>query len=150
KRPLRDDKIMTCWNGLMIGAYARASTALEHPEYARTAEKAADFVLTNLRDPEGRLLHTSINRQAKLNAYLDDYAFLIDGLLALHDATADVKWLRTAKQLQDDQLRMFLDETNGGFYFTSHQHEELLARTRNCYDGVLPAGNSVSARNLIK
>lgn len=150
KKPLRDDKILTCWNGLMLGAYARSAAVLQHPEYIRTAERAAGFVLTKLRDNQGRLLHTSTNGQAHLNAYLDDYAFVIDGLLALHDATNDAKWLKAAKQLQDDQLRFFLDEDNGGFYFTSHQHEELLARTKNCYDGVLPAGNSVSARNLLK
>ena len=150
KKPLRDEKILTCWNGLMIGAYARAASPLQHPEYARTAERAANFLLANLRDPQGRLLHAYTAGQAKLNAYLDDYAFLVNGLLALHDATDDPKWLKAAKQLQDEQLRLFLDETNGGFYFTSHHHEELLARTKNSYDGVLPAGNSVSARNLIK
>ncbi len=150
KKPLRDEKILTCWNGLMIGAYARAASTLNHPEYVKTAEKAADFVLAKLRDSKGRLLHSYTAGQAKLNAYLDDYAFLIDGLLELHEATDDAKWLKTAKQLQDDQLRLFLDETNGGFFFTSHQHEELLARTKNCFDGVLPGGNSVSARNLIK
>jgi uncharacterized protein len=150
QRPLRDEKILTCWNGLMIGAYARAAGPLQHPEYLVIAEKAASFLLSNLRDPQGRLLHTYTSGQAKLNAYLDDYAFLIDGLLALYDATEDVKWLKSAKQLQDEQLRSFLDETNGGFFFTPHHHEELLARTKNSYDGVLPAGNSVSARNLIK
>ena len=150
KKPLRDEKILTGWNGLMIGAYARAASPLQHPEYARAAERAANFLLENLRDPQGRLLHVYTAGEAKLNAYLDDYAFLIDGLLALHEATDDAKWLKAAKQLQDEQLRLFLDETHGGFYFTSHHHEELLARTKNSYDGVLPAGNSVSARNLIK
>lgn len=150
KRPMRDEKILTCWNGLMIGAYARAASPLQHPGYARIAERAATFLLTNLRDPQGRLLHVYTAGQPRLNAYLDDYAFVIDGLLALHEATEDPKWLKAAKQLQDEQLRLFLDETNGGFYFTSHHHEELLARTKNSYDGVLPAGNSVSARNLIK
>ena len=100
KRPLRDEKVLTCWNGLMIGAYARAAKQLEHPEYVKTAEKAANFALTKLRDPKGRLLHTYTNGQAKLNAYLDDYAFLIDGLLALHDATDDLKWLKSAKKAQ--------------------------------------------------
>lgn len=150
KKPLRDEKVLTCWNGLMIGAFARAASPLQHPEYVRVAEKAATFLLENLRDPQGRLLHVWTGNQAKLNAYLDDYAFLIDGLLALYDATEDSKWLKSAKRLQDEQLRLFLDETNGGFFFTSHHHEELLARTKNSYDGVLPAGNSVSARNLIR
>lgn len=147
---LRDEKILAGWNGLMIGAFARAGTLLEQPERIRTAEKAALFVMDNLRDQQGRLLHTYTAGQSKLNAYLDDYAFVIDGFLALHEATSDAKWLRAAKQLQDDQLKMFRDGTGGAFFFTSHDHEELLARTKNCYDGVLPAGNSVSARNLLK
>ncbi|MBS0202376.1 MAG: DUF255 domain-containing protein [Planctomycetes bacterium] len=147
---MRDEKILVGWNGLMIGACARAGMKLEQPDYIRTAEKAATFVMTNMRDQQGRLLHAHTAGQSRLNAYLDDYAFVIDGLLALHDATKEGKWLRAARLLQDDQLKMFRDETGGAFFFTSHEHEELLARTKNCYDGVLPAGNSVSARNLLK
>ena len=150
QRPIRDEKILTSWNGLMIGAFARAGAMFNQPDFVRTAERSATFLLTNLRDTEGRLLRTHTAGKAKLNAYLDDYAFVIDGLLALHEATDDARWLKAAKGLQDDQLKMFRDETGGGFFFTSHHHEELLARTKNCYDGVLPAGNSVSARNLIK
>ncbi len=150
QRPLRDEKTLTSWNGLMMGAFARAGALLNQPDFVRTAERGANFVLANLRDAEGRLLRTHTAGKAKLNAYLDDYAFVIDGLLALHDATDDARWFKAAKELQDDQLKMFRDETGGGFFFTSHHHEELLARTKNCYDGVLPAGNSVSARNLIK
>ncbi len=150
KQPLRDEKVLASWNGLMIGAFARAGAMLNQPEFVRTAERGANFLLTNLRDAQGRLLRTHTAGKAKLNAYLDDYAFVIDGLLALHSATDDARWLKAAKQLQDDQLKMFRDETGGGFFFTSHHHEELLARTKNCYDGVLPAGNSVSVRNLIK
>lgn len=149
-RLLRDEKILAGWNGLMIGAFARAGEALDQPDFVRTAEKAAQFLLTNMLDPQGRLLHTHTAGVARLNAYLDDYAYVIDGLLALHAATNEVKWLDAAKKLQDDQLKMFRDEAGGAFFFTSHQHEELLARTKNCYDGVLPAGNSVSARNLTK
>ena len=150
QQPLRDEKVLTSWNGLMIGAFARAGAMLNQPDFVHTAERGANFLLTNLRDAEGRLLRTHTAGKAKLNAYLDDYAFVIDGLLALHDATDEARWLKAAKQLQDDQLKMFRDETGGGFFFTSHHHEELLARTKNCYDGVLPAGNSTSARNLIK
>jgi uncharacterized protein len=150
QQPLRDEKVLTGWNGLMIGSFARAGRVLNQPELVRSAETAAAFVMTRLRDPQGRLLHVYTAGKAKLNAYLDDYAYVIDGLLALQDATGNDKWLTAARQLQDDQLKMFRDEVGGGFYFTSHQHEELLARTKNCYDGVQPAGNSVSARNLIK
>lgn len=147
---LRDEKILVGWNGLMIGAFARAGMLLDQPDFVRTAEKAAIFLMTNVRDQQGRLMHTYTAGQSRLNAYLDDYAFVIDGLLALHEATSEAKWLRAARQLQDDQLKMFRDEVGGAFFFTSHDHEELLARTKNCYDGVLPAGNSVSARNLLK
>ena len=147
---LRDEKILAGWNGLMIGACARAGKLLENAEIVRLGERAALFAMANLRNRQGRLLHTYTAGQAKLNAYLDDYAFFIDGLLSLHEATGNAKWLAAAKQLQDDQLKLFRDEAGGGFFFTSHDHEELLARTKNCYDGVLPAGNSVSARNLLK
>lgn len=147
---LRDEKILASWNGLMIGAFARAGSVLAQPERIHTAERAATFLLTKLRDSEGHLLRTHTAGKSKLNAYLDDYAFVIDGLLALYEASNETKWLIVAKELQDDQLKMFRDASGGGFFFTSHQHEELLARTKNCYDGVLPAGNSVSARNLIK
>ena len=159
QQPLRDEKILAGWNGLMIGAFARAGLLLgdlgEDADFStqglvRTAERSAEFLLTNMRDPQGRLLRTSMAGKSKLNAYLDDYAFVIDGFLALHEATRDPQWLTAAKQLQDDQLLMFRDEAGGGFFFTSHNHEELLARTKNGYDGVLPSGNSVSARNLIK
>lgn len=150
KPPLRDEKILTGWNGLMIGAFARAGDVFQNADYRKVAEKAAKLMLTKVRDPQGRLLHSYTKGQARLNAYLDDYAFLIDGLLALHSSTDDVQWLKAATQLQNDQLRLFLDVDNGGFFFTSHEHEELLARTKDCSDGVLPAGNSVSARNLIK
>lgn len=149
-RPLRDEKVLVGWNGLMIGAFARCGKLLEQPQLVKTAERAALFVMTRMRDSQGRLLHTYTAGQAKLNAYLDDYAFVIDGLLALHGATADGRWLKAAVQLQEDQIRLFRDDAGGGFYFTSHEHEELLARTKNSYDGVLPAGNSVSARNLLK
>ena len=116
---MRDEKVLAGWNGLMIGAFARAGVSLKQPDFIRTAEKAAQFVLTNMRDPQGRLLHTHTAGVAKLNAYLDDYAFVIDGLLALHAATNDAKWLTAAKKLQDDQLKMFRDETGGAFFFTS-------------------------------
>lgn len=147
---LRDDKVLTSWNGLMIRALARAGANLEKPEYVESAAKGATFVLANLRDPSGRLLRTWRGGQAKLNGYLDDYAFLVEGLLALHDVTRDEKWLNASRRLTDLQLEMFWDEDAKGCYFTSHNHEAMLARTKNAYDAVLPSGNSVSARNLTR
>ncbi|MBM80530.1 MAG: thioredoxin [Planctomycetaceae bacterium] len=150
KTPLLDDKILTSWNGLMIRGLANAGSVLEHPEYITAAEKAAAFILENMRDDKGRLLRTFRAETAKLNAYLDDYAFLTEGVLALHQATGKDQWLSTAKKLTDDQIKLFWDETGDGFFYTSHHHEELLARTKNAYDSVLPSGNSVSVRNLLR
>jgi len=148
--PLKDDKIITSWNGLMIQAYANAGRILGRKDYVQTAERAAMFILTKMRDDQGRLLRTHRANTSRLNAYLDDYAFLVQGLLALHRATHEQKWLNAARRLTDQQIEMFWDQKGRGFYFTSHQHETLIARTKNAYDAVLPSGNSVSVRNLIR
>ncbi len=150
KSPFRDDKILTSWNGLMIRALAHAGNVLGRDDYIAAAERAAHFVLSNMRDSEGRLLRTYRVKQAKLNAYLDDYSFLIEGLLSLYEATGEDRWLNASRRLTDDQIKLFWDEKSNGFFFTSHHHEELLARTKNAYDSVLPSGNSVSVRNLVR
>src|SRR5205823_2446873 len=108
------------------------------------------FLLANLRDGQGRLQRTWRGGKAKLNAYLDDYTFLVEGLLALHQATRDDKWLNASRRLTDLQLELFWDAEQKGCYFTSHDHEAILARTKNAYDAVLPSGNSVAARNLTR
>ena len=151
RKPLRrDDKVLTSWNGLMIRAYARAGQQLQRQDYIDTASKAALYLLTTLRDKEGRLLRSARNHQASLPAYLDDYAFLVSGLLALHEATQEEKWLNAARLLTDQQISLFHDAERGGFYFTSHDHESLIARTKSAYDSVLPSGNSVSIQNLTR
>lgn len=147
---LRDDKILTSWNGLMIAALARAGAILDRREYLNAAEKAAIYVLSHMRNADGRLLRTSRLGAARLNAYLDDYAFLVDGLLALYDATREDKWLNAAQRLTDDQLELFWDRERNGFFFTTHDHEQLLARQKTAYDSALPSGNSVSVRNLVR
>ncbi|MGE5192551.1 MAG: DUF255 domain-containing protein [Deltaproteobacteria bacterium] len=148
--PARDEKILAAWNGLMIRTLARAGVILEKPEYVQAAEKAAEFVLAEMRDEKGKLYHSYAGRQAKLDAYLDDYAYVNEGLLALHLATNNDKWANAAKRLSDLQLQLFWDEQGKGCYFTSHHHEVLLARTKNAYDSVLPSGNSVTVRNLLR
>ena len=148
--PLLDDKVLTSWNGLMIRAFADASVAFKSDVYQNAASKAADFILTTMSDENGRLWRTSREGKAKLNAYLDDYAFVISGLLALHDATKEARWLTEAERLQTKQDELFEAKETGGYYFTSHDHEELIVRTRNANDGVIPSGNSVSVRNLVK
>lgn len=148
-RPLTDTKILTAWNGLMIRGFADAGRILKRPEYLAAASRAAQFVLQHNRDEQGRLLRSYDGRQARFNAYLDDYAFLVDGLLALHQATGNPTWLKEADQLTQTQLARFWDERSGGFFFTSDDHESLLARSRTPFDGAVPAGNSVAATNLL-
>ncbi len=149
QRPLTDTKVLTSWNGLMIRGLADAGRILKQPRYTQAAARAADFALTKLRTPKGRLLRTYGQGQAKLNAYLDDYAFLVDGLIALHQATGERRWLDAAGELTDKQIELFWDDERGGFFFTSDDHEQLLARAKDPVDSALPSGNSVSAGNLV-
>ncbi|MFP6619274.1 MAG: thioredoxin domain-containing protein, partial [Pirellulaceae bacterium] len=148
-RPLTDTKILTGWNGLMIRGFADAGRILKEPRYIQAAERAANFVLEKLTHKKGRLLRTYGNKEAKFNAYLVDYAFLVDGLLGLHEATGAERWLQQADRLMQLQLKLFWDDQRGGFFFTSEDHESLLARSKNPLDGARPSGNSVSAQNLI-
>lgn len=147
--PLLDDKVLISWNGLTIRAFAEAGRIFDEPRYTSAAVNAANFIQSEMTDDRGHLRRTWRKGKSKLNAYLDDYAFLIEGLLALHDTTADEQWLTAAENLQAKQFDLFWDKAGKGFYFTSHDHEELIARTKNSYDAVIPAGNSVSALNLI-
>lgn len=146
-RPLLDTKILAAWNGLMIRGYADAGRVFKNPEYIATAGKAADFVLSQMVDMDGRLARTYTDGQARLNAYLIDYACVINSLIALHRASGDSKWLDAADQLQQKQDELFWDPT-GGYYYTSKDHEVLIARSKRTSDGAMPGGNSVSAENL--
>ena len=148
-RPLTDTKILTSWNGIMIRGFADAGRVLRDDRYLQAARDAASFVLDKLRAPDGRLQRTFGGGQAKLNAYLDDYAFLVDGLIALHRATGEQRWLQAADQLTARQIELFWDDKQGGFFFTSSDHESLLARAKDVTDGAEPSGNSVAAGNLV-
>lgn len=147
--PLRDEKILTSWNGLMISAQAFAALVLREEAYARRAGRAADFLLTNLRH-EGRLLRRYKDGEARHAAYLDDYAFLIAGLLDLYEATGSLRWLREAIALDRVLEKNYEDAENGGFFMTSNDHEQLLAREKPNYDGAEPSGNSVAVLNLFR
>lgn len=148
-RPLLDTKILTSWNGLMIRGYADAGRILKKPEYTDTAIRAAEFVVENLATDDHRLFRTHTDGQAKLNAYLIDYACLIDGLLSLHQATGERKWLELADQFQQKQDELFWDGKSGGYFYTSNDHEVLLVRSKKSVDNVIPAGNSLAASNLL-
>ena len=133
----------------MIRGFADAGRALKNEQYIQAAARAANFILKNLRTSDGRLMRSYNVGQARLNAYLEDYAFLIDGLIALYKATDEETWLNEADTLMKKQTELFWDEKDGGFFFTSDDHETLLARAKSPYDGARPSGNSVSADNLI-
>ncbi len=148
--PHKDDKILTDWNGLMIAALARAARVLEEPAYAQAAQRAKGFLLTNVRDSRGRLLKRYRDGEAGLPAHLEDYAFLVWGLLELYETTFDVKDLETALLLNRESIERFWDKKNGGFYFTANDGESLIVRTKESYDGALPSGNSVAMLNLLR
>jgi len=147
--PGLDDKTLTDWNGLMIAALAKGSRVLNEPKYAEAAVKTADFVLNNLRK-EGRLLRTYRKGQARLHGNLADYAFFIEGLLNLYEATFDQKWLDEAVRLTDASIQSFYDEAGGGFFFTASDAEKLIARSKRPHDGAIPSGNSVHTLNLLR
>jgi len=149
ERPRTDAKILTADCGLMIGGLADAGRILKEPRYVAAAERGAQFVLAKLRTADGRLLRTYAGGEAKLNAYLNDYVFLADGLIRLHQATQEQRWLDEAAAITARQIELFSDTQGGGFFFTSNDHETLLARAKELVDGALPAGNSVAAGNLI-
>ena len=147
--PRLDDKVLTGWNGLMIAAYADAYRVLRDERYRRAAVAAADFVLRRLRTPDVRLLRTYRAGKSKLSAYLEDYAFLAHGLIRLHAATGDSRWLREARALVDRMIADFEDREEGGFFFTAEGHESLLARPKDPLDNALPSGNSVAILDLL-
>ena len=147
--PALDDKCITAWNGLMLRSFAEAAGALGRAGYRETAVRNAEFVASNLYR-EGRLLRTYRNGEAKLNAYLEDYAFLADGLLALYELTFDRRWFRTAIELAETMIRLFWDQENGGFFDTASDHEALISRPKEHTDNAIPAGNSVAAGVLLR
>ncbi|OPY90237.1 MAG: hypothetical protein A4E72_00770 [Syntrophus sp. PtaU1.Bin208] len=149
-RPLRDDKILTDWNGLMIAAMARAAFVFEDPVFLQAVSKAVSFVLGNLRDPRGRLLHRWRDGEAAMPANLDDYAFLLWGLIEAYEATFDSNLLEEALSLEEELSALFWDRENGGYYFTPEDGEPLLVRQKESYDGAIPSGNSVAMLNLLR
>jgi uncharacterized protein YyaL (SSP411 family) len=147
--PLRDDKILTEWNGQMISAFARAGARFDEKRYVDLARRAADFILDALRK-DGRLLRVYSDGIPKHAAVLEDYAFFIDGLLELFDATSEARWLEEAIALEDVLEKHYLDERDGAFYSTPSDGEKLLVREKPSYDGAQPSGNAVASLNLLR
>ena len=153
-KPGLDDKVLTAWNGLMLAAFAECAAIFDRDDFRQAAVRNAEFVLTSLRraDAAGelRLLRTYRQGTAKLNAYLEDYAFYADGLLRLYEATFDLRWLAEARNLIGQMLHYFWDEEEGGFFATSSDHETLIQRPKDWDDNATPSGNSVALDVLLR
>jgi uncharacterized protein YyaL (SSP411 family) len=147
--PGLDDKILTAWNGLMIGAFADGARLLGEPRYLDAATRAADFVLDTLRSADGGLRRVYRAGQVRLDAYLEDYACLADGLVSLYEAGADERYLHEARALVE-RIRTAFRAPDGGFYSTAEQHEALVLRPREGYDGATPSANAVAARAMAR
>jgi uncharacterized protein YyaL (SSP411 family) len=148
-KPARDEKVLTAWNGLMLASFAEASAILNRSDYRKVAEANAEFILANLYQ-DGLLLRSWKAGEAKLNAYLEDYACLIEGLICLFEATGTLKWLQAAIKLSDTMIEEFWDDQDGGFFFTGKSHEELIIRSKDFLDNATPSANSVAAFALQK
>jgi hypothetical protein len=148
-RPHRDDKVLASWNGLMIAALARGATILDHPEYLEQAAKAADFILDEMRNEQGRLLRRYRQGEAAGPGFLEDYAFFCWGLLELYQASFETRYLQAALELTKEMERLFGDG-QGHFFDTAEDAEQVLVRSRTILDGALPAGNSAAALNLLR
>ena len=149
-RPGLDDKRLTAWNALMISALADAGAVLHEDRYRDAAIAAAEFVLGELRDSDGRLLRTYNRGRARLNAYLEDHAFLLEALLALYEATFEPRWFSDARAIADEILDRFADSERGGFFSTARDHEPLIARRKDLEDTPIPAGGSAAAFGLLR
>ena len=147
--PATDDKVLTNWNGLMLRSFAEAGAALGRADYLDAARKNARFLLDTMRQ-DGKLLHSYRAGQAKVNGYLEDYACLADGLLALYEASLDLEWFQAAQQLADEMCARFWDEDEHLFYDTSTDHEQLLMRPKELSDHVVPSGNSMAVNVLLR
>jgi len=148
-KPDRDDKVLTAWNGLMLASLSEAGAILNRADYTRAAQRNAEFILTELQH-EGLLLRTWKNGTAKFNAYLEDYAFLIDGLVTLFETDGQLRWFTEALSLTERMISEFWDSENGGFFFTGKSHEQLIVRSKDYFDNATPSGNSVAALCLLR
>src|SRR5882724_2206991 len=148
-KPARDEKVLTAWNGLMLASFAEAAAILNRSDYLAVAKQNAGFVLAKLRH-DGLLLRTYKDGQAKLNAYLEDYAFFVDGLVTLFETSGELRWLEEARALTATMIEEFWDDQEGGFFYTGQSHEDLIVRSKDFFDNATPSGNSVAAEILLR
>ena len=149
-KPGRDEKILTSWNGLMISGFAKGYAVSGDKRYLDTAKNAIDFIESKLASNDGRLRRTFKDGQSKLNGYVEDYAFYVNGLLDLFAASSREQYLSKSVKYTDFMLEHFWDEKEGNLFFTSDDHEQLISRTKNFYDLAMPSGNSIAASNLLR
>ena len=150
-RPHLDDKIIAAWNGLMISAFARAARVLDDPRYLELATRGANFLRSDLYDSSRKILYRSYRKgRSNIEGFADDYAFVVQGLLDLYEATFDIEWLKFASQLQETQDRLFFDEKNGGYFSSSGRDECVFVRMKDDNDGAEPAASSIAALNLLR
>lgn len=150
KRPAKDDKVLTDWNGLMIAALAKGFQAFGEEKYLKAAEKAADFIIKTLYNPHKRLLHRYREGEANISGTADDYAFLVHGLIELYEAGFKLRYLKAALCLNRELLEHFWDSTQGGFFFTADDSESLIFRKKEFTDAAIPSGNSIEMLNLLR
>ncbi len=149
-RPGLDDKRIASWNALMLAALAEAGAAFGRADYLDAARRCATFLLDQMRDGDGRLLRTYNDGRARLNAYLEDHAYLLEALLTLYEATFEPRWFEAARELAETTIERFGDGERGGFFSTSSDHEELVARRKEIGDHPIPSGNSSAALGLLR
>jgi len=147
--PLRDEKILTAWNGLMISAFAKAAFVLNRPSLAKRAGRAAEFILEKMVK-RGRLRRSFYEGRTQVDGYLEDYAFFISGLLDLFEVSGELRWLNEAERLQSVLEKYYGDPVQGAYFLTANDHEKLLLREKPTHDGAEPSGNSVAALNLLR
>ena len=148
-KPGRDEKVLTAWNGLMLGSFAEGAAILNRTDYQQVAEANASFLLDQMQNGN-LLLRTYKDGKAKLNGYLEDYACFIDGLISLYESTGKLRWIQAAVSLADKMIEQFWDEDAGGFYFTGKAHEELIVRSKEFLDNATPSGNSIAVLSLLR
>jgi uncharacterized protein YyaL (SSP411 family) len=149
-RPGLDDKRLASWNALMLAALAEAGAVLDREDYLDAARSCAEFIWSEMRDGDGRLLRTWKDGRAHLAAYLEDYAYLALALLTLYESTFDARWFEAARETADQMIALFADPERGAFFTTAHDHEELIARRKDVEDHPIPSGNSAAALALLR